>query len=212
MLDWTKALDISPLISEEIAVFPGDQEFKRKILLDMENDDHLTLSSIESTVHLGAHTDAPNHYSAKDIGIDEVSFEAYLGDCQVIEVNNLSNGLIKKENFTDKIIAPRVLFKNWEFFQTPTTGIMILLPSILKLLIFLGDHKVKLVGIDTPSIDPASAKTLTAHHRVAKHKMAILEGIVLTKVLPGLYGLIALPLKLKNCDASPVRAILLPRS
>ena len=38
--------------------------------------------------------------------------------------------------------------------------------------------------------------------------MAILEGIVLDDVAEGDYELIALPLRLKGLDASPVRAIL----
>jgi arylformamidase len=38
--------------------------------------------------------------------------------------------------------------------------------------------------------------------------MAILEGIVLDDVAEGDYELIALPLKIARCDASPVRAVL----
>ncbi len=38
--------------------------------------------------------------------------------------------------------------------------------------------------------------------------MAILEGLVLAPVPPGLYELIALPLPLVGFDASPVRAVL----
>ena len=64
------------------------------------------------------------------------------------------------------------------------------------------------IGIDTPSLDPQDSKTLDAHHAVRVHKMAILEGIVLDAVAEGDYELIALPLKLKDMDASPVRAIL----
>jgi arylformamidase len=73
---------------------------------------------------------------------------------------------------------------------------------------------VKLIGIDTPSLDPQESKTMDAHHRIREHRMAILEGIVLDDVAPGDYELIALPLKLTTLDASPVRAILraLPES
>ena len=39
--------------------------------------------------------------------------------------------------------------------------------------------------------------------------MAVLEGIILSDVEPGNYKLIAPPLKIKDADASPVRAILL---
>ena len=78
-------------------------------------------------------------------------------------------------------------------------------PESIALLASMG---VKLVGIDTPSIDPVNSKTMDSHHIVQKHHMAILEGVVLDQVDAGDYELIALPLKLSNLDASPVRAIL----
>ena len=64
------------------------------------------------------------------------------------------------------------------------------------------------IGIDTPSVDPGSSQTLEAHQSIAKNNMAILEGLDLSAVTEGLYELIALPLKLKGADASPVRAVL----
>ncbi|HEY3788121.1 MAG TPA: hypothetical protein VGL71_04660, partial [Urbifossiella sp.] len=67
---------------------------------------------------------------------------------------------------------------------------------------------VKLIGIDTPSIDLCDSKDLPSHHAALRNDMAILEGLVLRDVPEGLYELIALPLKLVGFDASPVRAIL----
>ena len=72
----------------------------------------------------------------------------------------------------------------------------------------LHGHGVRLIGIDTPSLDPETSKTLDSHQRVRRHGMAILEGIVLDDVAEGDYELIALPLKIAGCDASPVRAVL----
>jgi arylformamidase len=72
----------------------------------------------------------------------------------------------------------------------------------------LARHGVRLIGIDTPSLDPQESKTMDAHHAVRAHGMAILEGIVLDDVAAGDYELIALPLKLAGMDASPVRAVL----
>src|SRR5205807_8591530 len=67
---------------------------------------------------------------------------------------------------------------------------------------------VKLVGIDTPSVDPFSSKDLPAHKMFLRHDMAILEGLVLQHVPPGIYELTSLPLRLAGFDASPVRASL----
>ena len=70
------------------------------------------------------------------------------------------------------------------------------------------ERGVRLIGIDTPSVDLFSSKDLPAHARFLANDMAILEGLVLTDVAPGRYELIALPLPLVGFDASPVRAIL----
>jgi arylformamidase len=64
------------------------------------------------------------------------------------------------------------------------------------------------VGIDTPSVDPASSQDLPAHQQLLRHQLRVLENLVLDAVPQDDYELIALPLKLMQCDASPVRAIL----
>src|SRR5262249_10397864 len=67
---------------------------------------------------------------------------------------------------------------------------------------------VRLIGVDTPSVDPFSSKDLPAHHAFLRCNMAILEGLILMDVPEGVYELIALPLKLVGFAASPVRAVL----
>ena len=61
-------------------------------------------------------------------------------------------------------------------------------------------------------MDLFDCKELKAHTKIHQHNMAILEGIDLSKVEDGLYTLSALPLKLADADASPVRAVLLSQS
>src|SRR5205823_2726744 len=78
-----------------------------------------------------------------------------------------------------------------------------------ELITELAREGVVLVGIDTPSVDPEQSKLLESHQALFETKMAVLEGIVLDQVDEGLYGLMALPLKLKDLDASPVRAVLM---
>ena len=80
-----------------------------------------------------------------------------------------------------------------------------------ELVAMLYQQGVRLIGIDTPSIDPFDDKALLSHNAVAERDMAVLEGIVLEDVPLGEYTLVALPLKLEGCDASPVRAVLVPR-
>ena len=209
ILDEMKVIDITPVISSRLAVFPGDQAFSQQVSMDMHHGDNLTLSSIQTTVHLGAHTGAPNHYSVSGSSMEKRSLNYYLGTAQVITIPCRMGARIASQDLANiKIQAPRVLFKTGSF-PDPNHWNSDFMSLSAELIEYLAKHQVKLVGIDTPSIDLAEDKVLQSHHAVAKYDMAILEGIVLDQVADGIYQLVALPLPIEGADASPVRAILL---
>lgn len=205
------AIDISPLVSSEIAVFPGDVPFHRKVSLEMEKGAPYTLSSLHATFHLGAHADAPNHYHQGGGGIESVSLTKYFGPCQVVEVRKGKDASVEVEDLRGcDLRAPRILFKTRSFPDSNKFNEDFVSLSA-ELVHWLGGRGVQLIGIDTPSIDPARSKELMAHHACFEHGIAILEGLVLSDATPKLYDLVALPLKILGADASPVRAVLLPR-
>jgi arylformamidase len=78
-------------------------------------------------------------------------------------------------------------------------------PETISWLASLG---VRLVGIDAQSVDPAESKTLESHKQLLAHDLRVLENLVLDDIEAGDYELIALPLKLVDACASPVRAVL----
>lgn len=201
--------DISPLISSELAVFPGDTLFQSQFILDFKKGDQLSLSNITSTVHLGAHADAPYHYNPEGKTIEHCSLHNYLGKCQVIEVYTKKGERITPNHFSEvNIQAPRILFKTKSYKPNHWTDeFTALSPECIH---FLAFKKVILVGIDTPSIDLAKDQKLNSHQAVYETQMSILEGLVLDEVPQGVYQLIALPLKIKGAEAAPVRAILTP--
>ncbi len=205
--DFNEIYDISPLISEQTAVFPGDVAFERNVLMSQEQGAHLDLSSMTTTLHIGAHADAVSHYGPNEPGIDQKDLRTYMGHCQVIEVNTAFNQRISLHDFEiNSVASPRVLFKTNSFRPNEWSNDFVSLsPEVVQA---LADSGVLLVGLDTPSIDPATSKKLESHQAVLKNNMSILEGLVLEDVPVGQYQLIALPLKIKDGDASPVRAIL----
>jgi arylformamidase len=208
-LNTEKIIDISPLISSRLAVFPGDTPFSSQVLLDFEKGDHLNLSSIHTTVHIGAHADAPSHYSKKGVGIHERSLNFYIGGCQVIDVNLQPRERIFPRHIENiKILQKRILFKT-KSFSNPEKWIDDFNSCSAELIEYLADCGVILIGIDTPSVDPADSKGLESHQKIFDCDMAILEGLVLDHVIAGSdYTLVALPLKIENAEASPVRAVL----
>jgi arylformamidase len=199
--------DISPLISQRLQVWPGDTLASREVLCDLKRGDTVTLSTLHATVHLGAHADAPSHYGVDAPAIDERSLDDYLGPCQVIRILAAHNAAILPDALTAPVTAPRVLLAT-ETFPDPEVfneDFAALTPELVE---FLHVRGVKLVGVDTPSVDRFTSKDLPVHRTFLKYDMAILEGLVLKDVPKGVYELIALPLRLEGFDASPVRAVL----
>lgn len=204
-------IDISPRVSSRTAVFPGDVPFEQRIALDFAQGSHLMLSSVHTTVHLGAHADAPCHYTEGGADIASVDLSRYLGPCEVVWVNTPVGQRIDLEHLPPGWFprVPRILFHTGSFPNPDvwTPHFCSLSPSFVE---WLAGRGVVLVGIDTPSIDPETSKALESHTAVARAGLSILEGLVLSHVKPGHYTLVALPLPLEGLDASPVRAVLLP--
>jgi arylformamidase len=207
-LKYTTPYDISPTLSDKTAVFPGDVAFSREVSLSFKNKDSLELSSITTTLHLGAHTDAPCHYAASGSAMNERPLDYYIGPAQVVEAKVPRGVRLTKEHVDfSSISAPRVLFKTGSF-PDPDRWNEDFNSFAPELLSALADRGVILVGIDTPSVDPWDSKKLESHQILMARDMAVLEGIVLQDVPAGFYHLVALPLKIKGADASPVRAVL----
>jgi arylformamidase len=199
--------DISPPISERLSVWPGDSRLKRMVLLDLHRGDNLTLSTLRATVHLGAHVDAPSHYGKDAAAVDQWDLSIFLGPCQVVRVQAARRERIASSKLQERIEAERVLIAT-ETYPDPENfneDFASLTPELVET---LHERGVKLIGIDTPSVDLFESKELPTHQAFLRCGMAILEGLVLKDVPEGMYELIALPLRLVGFDASPVRAIL----
>jgi arylformamidase len=169
------------------------------------------------SAHLGAHADAPLHYSAAEdaLPIGALSLDPFLGPCRVIHVIHVivdkpRPGLITPDDLrhavADGPLPPRVLVRTYA--KAPGVWDPHFAAFAPETIAWLASLGVTLVGIDTPSVDPADSKTLDSHQQLLRHDMRVLENLVLDDVAPGDYELIALPLKLTGADAAPVRAIL----
>ena len=203
-----KIHDLSPLISPRLAVWPGDMPFSRQVAVSIAEGANLDLSSVTTTVHLGAHADAPSHYAAGGAGMDGVDLAPYIGPCQVMRVAIGRGERIMPSHLKGDLRAPRVLFHTGTFPDPErwNTDFASLSPELVE---HLHAHGVVLVGLDTPSVDPFESKALEAHQALARTGMRNLEGLLLDAVPEGLYTLAALPLRIEGADASPVRAVLI---
>jgi arylformamidase len=202
-----RILDISPPITPKLAVWPGDTPPVREVLCTIEGGAAVTLSTLRSTVHLGAHADGPNHYGAGARSIEAQSLDRYLGPCQVVRADVRRGERVRVEDLSAPITERRVLVATGTFPDAERWNEDFAALSA-ELVDALADRGVITIGIDTPSVDLFSSKDLPAHRRFLVRDVAILEGLRLADVPDGRYELIALPLPLVGFDASPVRAVL----
>jgi arylformamidase len=211
--------DISPPISSATPVFPGDTAYAQRWTAQIGPDCPVNVSAITLSPHIGAHADAPLHYGRDAGAIGGVALEPFLGRCRVLHVilpDRQAGTLLTPDHLAHAnaggagALPPRVLVRTCvsamvELQAQWTSAFAAFAPETIAWLASLG---VRLVGIDTPSVDPADSKTLDSHQQLLIHDMRVLENLVLDDVPAGDYELIALPLKLIGADASPVRAVL----
>jgi arylformamidase len=200
--------DISPAVQAASPVFPGDTAYSQQWCATIGPGCPVNVSAITLSPHVGAHADAPLHYEAEGTSIGHVDLDAFLGPCRVIHA--IAKGpLIEWEHIAHAVtggLPPRVLVRTYE--RAPATWDQDLAAYAPATVERLADLGVKLIGIDTASIDPASSKRLDSHQVIRRRGLRVLENLVLDEVAEGDYELIALPLKLVEADASPVRAVL----
>ena len=201
-----KLWDISPAVNEHSAVFPGDTVYVQHAQFTLSADCPVNVNAITLSPHTGAHADAPLHYAAKGQTVGNLDLHPYLGPCRVIHCLDCGP-LVQPEHIAHAMVGlpERVLFRTARVASQDWASFTALAPATIAL---LATNNVVLVGLDTPSVDPSSSQSLPSHQLLLRHDLRVLENLVLDKVPPGDYELIALPLKLTHADASPVRAIL----
>lgn len=200
--------DISQTLRRDLPVWPGDTAFTCKPVWVMSSDVPVNVSSLTLSTHSGSHTDAPFHYDANGKTIDAVDPNIYLGLAQIVDARHAKK-IVTTQDILSQLVAgiSRILIRTYEKApqQHWDSNFIAIEPSLIEA---LADRQIKLIGVDTPSLDPQTSKTMDAHLAVARRGLAIIEGLVLDAVPFGIYELIALPLKIAGADSSPVRAIL----
>ena len=202
--------DISPEVDERAEVFPGDTRYSQQRHFSLTPGCPVNVNSITLSPHTGAHADAPLHYANGEASVGELGLTPYLGPCRVIHCIDCGP-LVRPEHIAHALgdLPARVLLRTSRTASQGWASFTAIAPETIALLATQAiAAPFLLIGIDTPSVDPATSQELPSHHQLLARGLRVLENLVLDEVAEGDYELIALPLKLTRADASPVRAIL----
>ena len=201
--------DISVTLNPDTPEWPGDTPFTCGWASLIGAGASVNVSSFASSPHVGTHADAPLHVREGWSGSHELSLDAFYGPAIVVDVSSLTKEIemedlekIQSLPFVERLllrtgrtIASGAFPEDW-----PTLS-----EACVRTLLGRG---LRLLGVDSPSVDPRESKNLPVHNMLFSGNAAILENHDLRRVTPTMYELIAFPLKLMALDAAPVRAVL----
>lgn len=168
--------------------------------------------------HAGTHMDAPYHFEVNDGTIDNIPAERFFTTCYVVDLKGITSktevqisdlgevqnqlqqgeGLIFRTGWSKLINEPKYRDE---------------LPGISKELAeWCVEKGVATIGVEAPSVaDVNNMELLTEIHRILLGgDIIIVEGLTnLDKISKPKVQLIALPLKIKDGDGAPCRAIVI---
>lgn len=209
-----KIIDLTHEISEEMPVYPGTEGPKFEPANSYEADGFKETCMIMYT-HTGTHMDPPAHLFAGRTTLDQFPVAQFVGKALVIDCSDLKEGqritmdyINRQREKADD--AEFILFRSgWDQYWG-TEKYFGDYPCIdSEVAEYLVKSNKKGIGLDVIGLDPIADTELTLHKKLLQeHEIVIIENLMNLHLLgKDLFLFCALPLKLKEADGSPVRAI-----
>ena len=191
-------------------VYPGDPAIRIGVHSAIARGDPANVSTLALGSHSGTHVDAPSHFLSGGDTVDRLPLERLVGPAVVLDVSRGAGG-IGAEELAEHDLADRRrvllrtgnadLLRRGEF--SPQYRVL-----TLDGVRYLLDRGVELVGVDTLSVEEFGSADFPVHRLLLGEGVVIVEGLDLSAVPAGRYGLICLPLWLAGLDGAPARAVL----
>ena len=206
-------IDVSVPLHTGMVHWPTDPSVRIERIADMDQGAVCNVSKVEMCAHVGTHMDGLNHFIKDGAPLDTVPFDAVIGPCRIIEIkdtDSVKRDELKKHNLRK---GERILLKTrnskrqWWDEDFDTRFIHISKDAAQHMV----ERNIRTIGIDYLSVGGYERDGVECHQVLLGAGVWIIEGLNLTKVKPGKYDLICLPVKIRNSDGAPARAILRSR-
>ncbi|AAO36354.1 cyclase [Clostridium tetani] len=206
-----KVIDLTHIFQSNISLFPGDENPIIEEVSNVKEHGYKT-TKINMTTHLGTHLDCKSHVFENGFTTSDANLNKFLGQGIVIDCSMVKKGekidvnILKQYDLSCKDFI--LIYTNWNSFWKNEEYIKdypVLSEQAAK---YLTSFNIKGIGLDTISIDSIDNEELTNHKILLGKDVVIIENLKnLHKLLNKEFQFSALPLKIKNGDGSPVRAV-----
>jgi len=202
--------DISAVISNDLPVYPGDPGIEIQAVSRISEGAGANVSLLKLGSHTGTHVDPPFHFLDDGPTVDHLPLDVMVGDCYVCSVE-APHAITARDLDSCGIPGgtPRVLFKTRNSQLWGEGGFrsdyVYLDPDAAGWLV---DRGIRLVGVDYLSVERFRSGKHATHLRLLEAGVVVVEGLDLRAVMQGTYFLVCLPLRIREGDGGPARAIL----
>ena len=207
-----KIHDISVPMFAAMPTYPGDPTVSIEPVLLISKGDAANVSRLSFGDHTGTHLDPPVHFIPGGKTVDQLDLNVLYGPAQVVDMTSVEKAISAEDLERAKLPGNpvRILLKTrnsdmWDrpVFQKDFVAIA------WDAAQWIVDHGIKLVGIDYLSVESFGVSEPKTHRILLGAGVIAVEGLNLKNIAPGNYTLVALPLKIKDGDGGPLRAVLI---
>lgn len=209
-----KLIDLTHTIAPDMPVYPGTERPSLNTTNTYEKDGFKeTLLTMYS--HTGTHMDAPSHIVPGKKNLDDLDVSQFAGLALKIDCRNLEEGRTIDMSLIESVKAladqaEYLLFNTgWDKYWGSSQYFGAYPILSLEVVQYIIDSGKKGIGLDTISLDPMTGDQLQRHRMVfSGDSFVIIENLTnLDQIGDGLFEFFALPMKYKNSDGAPIRAI-----
>lgn len=205
-----KIHDISLTISADMPVYPGDAGVRIIPSKRIASGARYNISALHLGSHAGTHVDPPYHFVENGIKVDQVPLETLVGRarvCQFPDKREISADDLEQASIPQGTERLLIGTSNSGLWSLPgfRQDFAYIAPGAARWIVERG---IKLVGFDYLSVEKFRSPQAETHLTLLGAGVIIVEGLDLSRISPGEYTLVCLPLKIKDGDGAPARAIL----
>jgi kynurenine formamidase len=209
----TTLIDLTHELESGMPVFPGSKPvtFIQESTL---NTEHFNEMRLNISTHTGTHIDCGHHLFTGGNSTSAMPPGSFFGPGMVIDCRHFPSEENITRDYLQKLEIPIrssefiLLHTGWSrYWGTPQYFSRFPVMSE-EAASYLASFRLKGIGCDAISFDPVDSESLPVHHILLSSGLILIENLVnLEKLSESGFIFSCLPLRIKDGDGSPVRAV-----
>ncbi len=201
-------IDISMRLEPGMTTYGNNPDTTpRHTVLRVFRDGGVNESELTINLHNGTHLDSPFHMLVGREPTEFLNLADLITPCRVLDLTGVKDAITQRDLAPHGIQAGEFLLLKTDNSHKDAwyPGFVYIKPDAAR---YMAEKGIKGVGIDALGVERDQPDHAT-HTALLGGGVIILEGLRLGHVKPGRYTLIALPVKIKDADGAPARAVLI---